>query len=309
LPRAAPRVAVGPEPAWRWVRGAIDAGGGVVADTPSVADALVWLRPDQPDMLAEVLQNAPEVRWVQLPFAGVEIVAGAGLLGDGRQWTSGKGAFPEIIAEHALALALAGLRRLPERARARSWGDSGGVSLFDQPVTIVGGGEITKALLALLAPFRVRATVVRRRPEPLDGAVRTVGPDELVAAIRGSRVTFLALALTSDTIGMIGADELAAIGPDGWLVSVSRGAHVDTSALIEALRENRIAGAALDVTDPEPLPDGHPLWDLPNCLITPHSAGTYAMVKPYLVRRVAENVRRFSAGEPLLGLVDPALGY
>jgi phosphoglycerate dehydrogenase-like enzyme len=115
--------------------------------------------------------------------------------------------------------------------------------------------------------------------------------------------------LTADTVGIIGSDELAAIGPHGWLVSVSRGAHVDTAALVEALRHERIAGAALDVTDPEPLPDGHPLWDLPNCLITPHTAGTYAMVRPHLVARVTENVRRFAAGDPLLGLVDPLLGY
>lgn len=304
-----PRVAIGPEPVWRWVPPAAEAGGGNVTGQMAEADALIWLRPDQPDGLGQALAGAPNVRWVQLPFAGVEHVAAAGLLDDGRTWTAGKGAFSDIIAEHALALALAGLRELPARARAKTWGPEGGRTLLDAPVTIVGGGSIGRALLALLAPFRVAATVVRRRPADVDGAVRTVGPAELDAALAGSRVAFLTLALTPDTAGLIGASQLAAIGPDGWLVNISRGAHVDTAALVEALRARTIAGAALDVTDPEPLPDGHPLWTIDNCLITPHTAGTYAMVKPYLAARVTENVRRFAAGEPLLGVVDPALGY
>jgi phosphoglycerate dehydrogenase-like enzyme len=294
---------------WRWVPPAVEAGRGTVVAEPSEAEALIWLRPDEPDKLAEALAGAPGVRWVQLPFAGVERVAGRGLLGDGRTWTAGKGAFPDVIAEHALALALAGLRGLPERIRARTWGQEGGRSLLDAPVTIVGGGAIAGALLALLAPFRVTATVVRRRPIAVEGATRTVGSGELDTALVGSRVTFLTLALTADTVGMIGAAQLAAIGPDGWLVNVSRGAHVDTAALVDALRAGTIGGAALDVTDPEPLPDGHPLWTLDNCLITPHTAGTYAMVRPYLAARVSENVRRFATGEPLLGVVDPALGY
>ena len=304
-----PRIAVGPDPVWRWVPPAVERGGGVVVGDFADAEAIVWLRPDQPERLADALGRAPAVRWVQLPFAGVERVAAAGILDGTRTWTAGKGAFSDIIAEHALALALAGLRELPSYARTRTWGQEGGRSLLDAPVTIVGGGSIGRALLGLLAPFRVAATVVRRHPVAVEGAVRTVGPGELDAALAGSRVAFLTLALTPDTVGLIGAAQLAAIGPDGWLVSVSRGAHVDTAALVDALRTGAIAGAALDVTDPEPLPDGHPLWTLDHCLITPHTAGTYAMVKPYLAARVTESVRRFAAGEPLLGVVDPVLGY
>jgi phosphoglycerate dehydrogenase-like enzyme len=94
-----------------------------------------------------------------------------------------------------------------------------------------------------------------------------------------------------------------------WLVNVARGALVDTAALVAALRAGQIGGAALDVTDPEPLPDGHPLWDLPNCLITPHTADTEQMTEPLLAARIAENVRRLAAGRELEGLVDPDLGY
>jgi phosphoglycerate dehydrogenase-like enzyme len=97
--------------------------------------------------------------------------------------------------------------------------------------------------------------------------------------------------------------------PGAWLVNVARGRHVDTGALVEALTEGRIGGAALDVTDPEPLPDGHPLWDLERCIITPHVAGTAEMTDHLLARRIRDNVTRFTAGQPLIGLVDPVLGY
>jgi phosphoglycerate dehydrogenase-like enzyme len=97
--------------------------------------------------------------------------------------------------------------------------------------------------------------------------------------------------------------------PHGWLVNVARGAHVVTDDLVGALEHGVIGGAALDVTDPEPLPDGHPLWSLANCIITPHVANTPEMALPLLSARITDNVRRWSRGEPLLGLVDPALGY
>jgi phosphoglycerate dehydrogenase-like enzyme len=256
-----------------------------------------------------VLAAYPGIRWVQLPQAGVEAVVAAGLIDRHRQWTSAKGAYAEPVAEHALALLLAGLRRLPERARARSWGQEAGISLFGQPVTIIGGGGIAAVLLRLLGPFRARVTVVRRRPEPLAGAVRTVGDDRLHEALAGAAAVILVLALTPATRKLIGQAELAAMEPGAWLVNVARGKVVDTEALVEALRSGQIGGAALDVTDPEPLPDGHPLWDLPNCLITPHTADTEDMTQPLLARRITENIQRLTAGQELVGRVDPDHGY
>jgi phosphoglycerate dehydrogenase-like enzyme len=125
----------------------------------------------------------------------------------------------------------------------------------------------------------------------------------------GSLVVVLALALTPETTRIIGAPELALMDESAWLVNVARGRHVDTEALVAALGAQSIAGAALDVTDPEPLPDGHPLWDLPNCIITPHTADTIDMVMPLLAERIRTNVARFAAGEALVGLVDPDAGY
>jgi phosphoglycerate dehydrogenase-like enzyme len=143
----------------------------------------------------------------------------------------------------------------------------------------------------------------------MDGAARVVGEDELDAAIEGCDLVVLALALTPDTRGLIDARRLRLMGPQAWLVNVARGGHIVTDDLVAALRDGTIAGAGLDVTDPEPLPDGHPLWDLPGCIITPHVGNTPDMAVPLLSARIAENVRRWSAGEPLLGLVEPGRGY
>jgi len=301
-------VAVGPARS-DFAEKAIRDGGGEPADVDARADALVWLDPSDIDGLRAALATASSARWVQLPYAGVERLAAAGILDPGRAWTSAKGAYAEPVAEHALMLALAGLRLLRRRITARSWGKPAGISLYDQPVTILGGGGITASLLGLLAPLRVSATVVRHRPDPVPGAARTVGQADLNDALAGAQVVFLALALTPSTEHIIGSAELAAMRPDAWLVNVARGGHVDTDALVAALDAGAIGGAALDVTDPEPLPDGHPLWQQERCIITPHTADTTEMIRPLLARRIRDNVARFAAGEPLLGLVDPALGY
>ncbi len=303
-----PRVAVGPLPS-TFATEAVAHGGGEVVGADDGPDAVVWLDPGDMDGLAAWLVAAPGARWVQLPFAGVERVVAAGLLDPARTWTCAKGAYAEPVAEHALALSLAGLRHLPARAEARSWGVPAGTSLYGQRVTIVGGGGIATSLLELLAPFRVEATVVRRSPDPVPGAARTLPVGALHDALPGALVVVLALALTPATEGIIAAPELATMDPTAWLVNVARGGHVVTDDLVAALGAGAIAGAALDVTEPEPLPDGHPLWELTNCLVTPHTADTIEMVVPLLAERIRTNVSRFATGAPLVGLVDPAAGY
>jgi len=305
---ASPRIALGPTPS-DFAADAVRRGGGTPVALGEPAEGLVWLAPHDPEGLRAALAATPAIRWVQLPFAGVEGYASSGVLADGRTWTCAKGSYAEPVAEHALTLALAGLRHLPTRVRASKWGRAAGLSLYDQPVTIVGGGGITTSLLGLLAPFRVRATVVRRQAQPLPGAATVVATDGLHQALEGALVVFVALSLTPETTHIIGAPELGLLGPDSWLVNVARGRHVDTEALVAALDAGTFGGAALDVTDPEPLPDGHPLWGRDNCLITPHTADTPEMVAPLLAARIATNVERFAAGQELEGLVDPAAGY
>lgn len=311
---AAPKVAVRPTGTRNWVCDAVQEGGAELVDT-AAADVLVWTDEGAetgnsgrgPEGLAEVLAGAPHIRWVQLPWAGIEPYAD--VLDGERTWTSGKGVYAPPVAEHALALALAGLRDLPRRAQARSWGDQGGYSLVGGAVSIFGGGGIAAELVRLLQPFDCRITVVRKHPKPMDGVDRLLSFDERYEALRGADVVVLALALTDETRGLITEIELELMEPHAWLVNVARGPHVVTEDLTIALREGTIGGAALDVTDPEPLPEGHPLWELPNCLITPHTANTEDMAVPLLSARITENIRRYAAGEELIGLVDPPLGY
>jgi len=307
-PGTAPRVAVGPGPA-PWAAEAIRRGGGEVVGLDQDPMGLVWTDGGAMDALHAALATRPNISWVQLPQAGVERAFQAGVVDRQRRWTSAKGAFAEPVAEHALALILAGLRQLKVRARARTWGEPAGESLFGQPVTVIGAGGIATVLMRLLEPFGAPVTVVRQHAEAVPGAVRTLTTHRLTEALAGARAVVLTVALTPQTRGLIGRAELAAMDPGGWLVNVARGGVVDTEALVDALRADQIGGAALDVTDPEPLPAGHPLWDLPNCLITPHTADTEEMTQPLLARRIAENVRRLAAGQDLVGLLDPDLGY
>jgi phosphoglycerate dehydrogenase-like enzyme len=299
-------VAIGPGNASFAVE-AVESGGGSAVTLGESPEALVWLDTHDVTGLRDALAAAPSVRWVQLPSAGVESLAE--VVDETRTWTCAKGAYARPVAEHALALALAGLRQLPSRVAARTWGRQAGTSLFGQRVTILGGGGIARSFLELLAPFEVEATVVNRSGRPVPGAAHTVSVSGLDAVLPDALVVVLALSLTAETRGIIGAQQLGLMGEATWLVNVARGGHLNTDALVEALRHGSIAGAALDVTDPEPLPEGHALWDLANCIITPHTADTIEMVLPLLAERIRTNVVRFATGEELVGLVDPAAGY
>jgi phosphoglycerate dehydrogenase-like enzyme len=303
-----PAIAVQPEGTRDYIRDAVRRGGGEVVPVAS-AQALVWTDTDAPDALKTLLAEHKQIEWVQLPWAGVEPYAEAGVFDNDHVWTSGKGVYAEPVAEHALALMLAGLRELPRFAQEITWSAQAGISLIGGKVTIFGAGGITTELLRLIAPFHCSVTVVRRHPEPMAGVDRVLPFEHRYEALRGADVIVLALALTPETRGVISRVEFELMEPHAWLVNVARGGHVVTEDLVIALREDVIGGAALDVTDPEPLPDGHPLWRLPNCLITPHTANTEDMAQPLLSARIAENVRRFAAGEELLGVVDPDRGY
>jgi phosphoglycerate dehydrogenase-like enzyme len=287
---------------------AVEAGGGVVSDAGE-AEALVWAAIGDAEGLASVLDDNPQLRWVQLPWAGVEPYVDVIRSHAELTWTCAKGVYAEPVAEHALALALAGRRNLGAYSRAGTWTRPRGRNLLGARVTILGGGGIADSLLRLLAPYGCDVTVVRRSPAPLAGAARVVGSDQLDEALTGAEVVVLALALVPETEGLIDGRRLALLDRDATLVNVARGRHVVTDDLVAALRDGTLGSAGLDVTDPEPLPDGHPLWDLPNAVITPHTANTPEMAIPLLSARVTDNVRRWAAGEPLVGPLDPAAGY
>jgi len=300
------RIAVEPSTSPQWVSDAVVAGGGEVVDIAS-ATGLVWSAAYSIDALESLLLENPHINWVQLPFAGSE--AFMYLVNHDRIWTCGKGVYAEPVAEHALGLLLAGFRHIGNYARQTSWTGPVGQNLLGANITILGGGGITASLVRLLQPFFCNITVVRLSAEPLEGVNTVVGPESLVDAIVRADAVVVALALTPDTEGILGRNEFELMEKHAWVVNVGRGRHIVTDDLVWALQEGEIGGAALDVTNPEPLPEGHPLWAMPNCIITPHIGNTPAMAVPLLSARIAENVRRYVNGEPLVGCIDPELGY
>ncbi len=307
----APKVTVAPEGVRPWLADAVQAGGGTLVP-PEQADAVVWAEPARAEELRALLEGpAAAARWVQLPWAGIEPYVGVVADHAERIWTCGKGVYANPVAEHALALLLGGLRGIGRYARRQSWSEPYGTNLVGAKVAVLGGGGITEELLAMLVPFGCDVTVLRRNPDggALPGNPRVVGPEGLHSALDGAVGVVLALALTPATAKIIGAAELALLHPRGWLVNVARGGHVDTDALVAALRAGAIGGAALDVTDPEPPPPEHPLWGFDNVIITPHVANTPEMALPLLAARITDNVRRWAHGDELVGLVDPAAGY
>jgi phosphoglycerate dehydrogenase-like enzyme len=291
---------------------AVDEAGGTVAPLSGDTRGIIWLSYARAAELGEVLEQNPQVGWVQLPWAGVDAFSGvlSAQTRDDLLVTSAKGAYAQPVAEHALALILASMRLLPERARARSWNSvPAGESLYGRRVLIVGAGGIARELIRLLEPFGTEIVVLRRRGATVPGAARTAPADTLAEELPHADVVVLAAALTDGTRHLIGEAELALMKPTAHLVNIARGPLVDTDALVAALAHRTLAGAALDVTDPEPLPDGHPLWDEPGCLITPHMADTPEMTAPLLAERIRLNVAAFWGNTPFVGVVDPAVGY
>jgi phosphoglycerate dehydrogenase-like enzyme len=282
----------------RAIEDAVSAAGGRIGPLDE-ADALVWLD-SNPKSFPDALPDG--VRWVQLPSAGVETWLDR--VDGSRAWTSAAGAYGLPVAEHALALMLAGARRLADCARASTWTAPPAAPLDGATVAIVGAGGIGRALMRLLEPLDVRVIAVTRR-----GRDGTLPADRLGEALPDAHHVVVAAPATADTRHVIGAAELEAMRADAWLVNIARGSLIDTEALVAALARGAIAGAALDVTDPEPLPDGHPLWSEPRALITPHIANPAATLRRYLARHVQENVARFAKGEELLSPIDPEAGY
>ena len=292
---------------------AVTASGGSVVNLNSETNAIVWTDSQAPGELAAILAANPQISWVQLPFAGVDNFKAVfdQVLGSGQDcvFTSAKGAYREPVAEHALMLALALARALPKRIRASSWGEKFADTLFDADVLIVGGGGIAEEIARLIAPFRARITVIRRESKPVAGVDRVVPVSEIDSVLPGADFVFVAAALTEETRGLFDADRFALMKPTSYLVNIARGPIVDSAALEAALLGGVIAGAGIDVTDPEPLPVGHPLWNVPNLIITPHTADTPEMCVRLLCERIVENVQFLSSAKPLVGQVNLQLGY
>lgn len=279
---------------------------------PEDADAIVWSDPRDPDGLREVLSRSTP-RWVQLPSAGIEKFVESGLIDNSRAWTCAKGIYGQPCAEHALALVLMAARCLHRHSCQRSDLVIGfgapEITLDGATVLVVGTGGIGSAFVRMLQPLGAEIIAVNRTGRVVEGAAETYSIDVLPQAIGDARFVVLTVPVTHQTNKLIDRRMLSLMSDQAWIINVGRGVLVDTQALVEALREGTIGGAALDVTDPEPLPETHPLWEFENVVITPHVAATWEMSLPELRALVGRNVTSFLQGRPLEGLVNPEQGY
>lgn len=285
---------------------AVEAAGGTVVPIEQ-ASALIFADPTAADAFPNIIGAGSGVEWIQLPYAGIETFQHH--LDHDHTWTCGKGVYAPPVAEWIMAALLTAFRDIPRYVRASSWPVQDGKNLLGAKLTVLGGGGITESFMELIGPWGCDVTVVRRGDDPVPGAARTLTTDRLHEAVADADAVIVALALTDETRNIVDAETLAAMRRDAWLCNVGRGGHVVTDDLVTALREGVIAGAVLDVTDPEPLPDGHPLWELNNCVITPHVGNTPEMGLPLIADRVRVNVGRWIAGDELIGPVDVGAGY
>lgn len=287
---------------------ALQSGGAKLKAMGTEVRGLVWTDYSAPEALADLIDSNPQLEWVQLPFAGVD--AFSDILSKDVVFTSAKGAYREPVAEHALMLALALGRKLPVRIKASSWGKSEAFSFYDSKVLLIGAGGISEELVKLLAPFRAEISVVRNNPElPFTGANHIAGLDELDHLLPTADLVFVTCALTDLTRGLIDYRRLGLFRRTSYLVNIARGPIVVSDDLIRALDEGLLAGAGLDVTDPEPLPDGHAFFGRDDLILTPHTADTKEIVTRLFAKRIEQNVNAFLGRGDWVGLVDPVLGY
>ena len=267
------------------------------------------------DFFPALLRQSPALRWAHTSTAGVDRYLCEELRTGPVTLTCAKGgAAGRNLAEHALGLALALSRNIAEAARSRTWRRSelsvGPFELSGKAVGIAGHGASGRALADLLGGFHVDITAVKRLGPygEIDG-VRVLPPTQFAEMLRDRDLVFNFLPGTPETDRIFDRGAFASMKPNALFINVGRGSTVDTDALVEAVRTGGIGGAGIDTVDPEPLPDDHPLWSMSGVIVSPHIAGVSPDRGVRNRRSFLDNLRRFSAGEPLTCVVDPEAGY
>lgn len=280
---------------------------------PTAAAILSWMAPR--DLLEQVFAMAPRLRWLHSGSAGLENVLFPALIESVVTVTNARGVFSDSLAEFVLAAMLffaKDLRRMVRSQAAGKWDQFDAGMLQGQVLGIAGYGSIGRACAVRARAFGMRIFALRRRPEMCgsDPLVERVFPNErLHEMLPASDYVLAALPLTEATRSMIGARELAAMKASAVVLNVGRGPVIEESALIGALQERQIRGAALDVFDQEPLAEGHPFYGLENVLLSPHCADHIAGWLEQSMELFLRNFERFRKGEPLENVVDKQLGY
>ncbi|MEE8673693.1 D-2-hydroxyacid dehydrogenase [Tractidigestivibacter scatoligenes] len=277
-------------------------------------------RVDQADVILgnvepALIEASPRLQWIQLGSAGYEAYLAPGVLDPSTIVTNGSGAYGPAVAEHSFAMLLSLMKRLPayrDDQRGHVWTDEGmASSLAGARVLVLGAGDIGLCFARLCTAVGATCVGVRRHvpsstsPEHARAFERVVAMDELTQELPKADVVASFLPSSDQTRGLVGAEFLGSMKPGAYLVNAGRGDLIDQAALLAALEEGRIAGAALDVTTPEPLPQDDPLWDAPNLIITPHVAGFWHLHSTLerVVALATDNLGRFARGEGLRNLV------
>ncbi|MDQ3938104.1 MAG: D-2-hydroxyacid dehydrogenase [Chloroflexota bacterium] len=286
-----------------------------------LADVEVLLRGPLPrGIFDRLLARCPRLVWVHSATAGVERVLTPAAKQRGLAITNARGVFSEPIAEYVLMMILAVSRRLPqllELQRERTWQPLEGTEMADLTVGVVGLGSIGRRVAQLALSFGSRVVAVRRAAaeeaagevDGLPGIAQLLPPQRLPELLAQSDFVVLALPLTAETERLFDASMLTHAKPGSWLINVARGRLIDERALFRALRDGPLAGAVLDTFNDEPLPADSPFYELPNAIITPHTAWSSGRVLDRSIDLFCHNLERFRRGEPLENLVDPGAGY
>jgi phosphoglycerate dehydrogenase-like enzyme len=278
-------------------------------------------------------EQAPQLRWIQFHWAGIDHVIDAPILNKPDVVaTTLSGAAASKLAEYAVLMMLALGHQLPalisnqmkaEWPRDR-WERFTPQELSESTVGIIGYGSIGRQIARLLHTFGATILATKRDPmhpedtgyipdgqgDPSGDLVRRLYPPQAIRSMfRECDFVVITVPLTSETRKLIGAEELAALKPNAYLIDISRGGIIDQAALLSALKDNRIAGAALDVFSEEPLPSDHPLWKLPNVIITPHISGITPFYDQRALALFTENLQRYLEGSPLHNQLSPQRGY
>ena len=287
---------------------------GVDAEIPDTDIAITWsIRPEQ-------VKAAKKLRWIHSPAAAVHTLIFPELINSDIQITNAREVHGPVVAEHVIAQIFALAKKIPdgvrfqqkhEWAQQRMWEELPRVrEVAGATVGLIGLGAIGRAVAKSAKALGMRVIAAREHPEKgSEGADAIFGPDQISEIFRQSDYIVLAAPMTAATTALANADRLALMKPDACLINVGRGRLVDEVALAAALRQKRIGGVALDVFPKEPLAADSPLWDLPNLLITPHTAALTDKIWERHYALFSENLRRYLGGKSLLSVVDKRKGY
>lgn len=267
----------------------------------------------------EFIKQAPNLVWVQAMSAGVDSLQRNRPLMESEKivLTNMRAVHGPAIADHAMGMLLTltrGLRDYEKGQAAGKWREEEPaqrpIALAGKTMLVVGIGGIGTEIAQRASGFGMRVIATRRTDTPAPAYVERVGkPDELMKMLPQADVVAVCVPLTDETSGLFNPAAFAAMKKGSYLINIARGRIVETAALVEALKDGTLAGACLDVTDPEPLPDGHALWSMRNVVVTPHVAAESDLTEERRWALLKENMRRFGAGEPLLNCVDKQMGY